>query len=371
MVEALRRAGVKVPAGSSDAARPTSEPSQAPGIATPVSVKSSSKGIQLASSAPANMSKISSVSQPSSTSEIDATSARRKKNVGFAEDTEGRSPKNGRSQTFKSILPQSAAGTSRKDIKTQPFSPIIPDSEFPDDAALRQQIIQYNMSEVGAVVAELELDEDGAFTSDDGTEDDAEGSNSVDEDEDKFGRTKRRVLTGDYVAEMGALQKRLQNVGPHRGNGDQPAPTASVHNKNQSNEIVKASKPTEKKGVRFAPSLDVQELPKPALGARNPISPTAAPKSTSQPMLASIIERPYNPSDGQDAAAESPDEFDPPLMKQEVAIEYHKMRNRIIQKQGGFMKKSEEDKEGKIPLTEAEGGPKKMSRFKAARLRKG
>ena len=60
-----------------------------------------------------------------------------------------------------------------------------------------------------------------------------------------------------------------------------------------------------------------------------------------------------------------PDEFDPHLLHQEVATEYHKMRNRMIQKQGGFMK---EDESEIVPFTEEEGGPKKVSRFKAARL---
>jgi unconventional prefoldin RPB5 interactor 1 len=41
------------------------------------------------------------------------------------------------------------------------------------------------------------------------------------------------------------------------------------------------------------------------------------------------------------------------------------MRNRMIQRQGGFMKEEESEV---VPFTEDEGGPKKMSRFKAARL---
>ena len=65
------------------------------------------------------------------------------------------------------------------------------------------------------------------------------------------------------------------------------------------------------------------------------------------------------------AVVAEPDEMDPQLLHQEVATEYHRMRNRMIQRQGGFMM---EEESKIIPLTEEEGGPKKVSRFKAARL---
>ena len=64
-------------------------------------------------------------------------------------------------------------------------------------------------------------------------------------------------------------------------------------------------------------------------------------------------------------AMADPDELDPQLLHQEVATEYHKIRNRMVQKQGGFL---QEDESEIVPFTEEEGGPKKISRFKAARL---
>ena len=66
-----------------------------------------------------------------------------------------------------------------------------------------------------------------------------------------------------------------------------------------------------------------------------------------------------------DSVPVEPDELDPHLLHQEVATEYHKMRNTMIQRQGGFTKEEESEI---VPFTEEEGGPKKMSRFKAARL---
>lgn len=46
-------------------------------------------------------------------------------------------------------------------------------------------------------------------------------------------------------------------------------------------------------------------------------------------------------------------------------MEYHKMRNKFIGQAGGFLKNEESEI---VPLTEEEGGSRKLSRFKAARL---
>ncbi|KAF2494887.1 hypothetical protein BU16DRAFT_562518 [Lophium mytilinum] len=66
-----------------------------------------------------------------------------------------------------------------------------------------------------------------------------------------------------------------------------------------------------------------------------------------------------------------PDEdgLDPALLAQEVVIEYNKKRNRMIQNQGGFMPSAEEIES---PLVEEiDGKIKKVSRFKASRLKSG
>lgn len=59
-----------------------------------------------------------------------------------------------------------------------------------------------------------------------------------------------------------------------------------------------------------------------------------------------------------------PDEFDAALLHQEAATEYHRMRNRMILKEGGFTKETESP----IEYPEEEEGSKRISRFKAARL---
>ena len=261
-------------------------------------------------------------------------------------------------------------------------TPVIPAEESPEDAVLRRQMIQYNMEEVGAVVAELDLDEEGmSYSDDEDEEEDYPNENSsVEEDEDQFGRTRRRVLTNDYMAEMKALEKRLKNVGPSPKveglaalNGqEKQRPSNDANQPNASEELPK--RPS-KKGVRFAPSLDVQEAPPPptvnSSAQDSHAIPNPPPKPSSNPVLSSIIERPYAPSMDDNTTATpppEPDEYDPALLHQEVATEYHKMRNRMIARQGGFMAQDEEKAE--VPLSEAEGGRKKVSRFKAARLGK-
>ena len=50
---------------------------------------------------------------------------------------------------------------SQNDPETTITSPVMPE-ETPEDAALRRQMLQYNMQEVGAVIAEIDLDEDAS-----------------------------------------------------------------------------------------------------------------------------------------------------------------------------------------------------------------
>lgn len=250
--------------------------------------------------------------------------------------------------------------------------PIIPANESPEDAALRRQMIQYNMSEVNNIVAEMDLDDEAsdASYSDAGSEEMPDDS-SLDEEEDKFGRTKRRVLSDEYLAEMRALEQKLnakaiKNVGP---NAPLKASTSTSghHQEEQppnqptSNAANNTPKPPARKEVRFAEELDVQPSPPPPANA--PTSQT--PNSSKSIHANTIIERPYSATSSTPA---EPDEFDPALLQQEVRTEYHKMRNRMIQRQGGFTAPEEGPE---VPLTEAEGGPKKMSRFKAARLGRG
>ncbi|KAI1209606.1 Prefoldin subunit-domain-containing protein [Annulohypoxylon truncatum] len=80
-----------------------------------------------------------------------------------------------------------------------------------------------------------------------------------------------------------------------------------------------------------------------------------------QTVAKSVLE--HEPS----SEVKEPDEFDANLLHNQATEEYHKMRNRLVHRNGGFMK---EDESPIQPLDEEEGGPKRVSRFKAARLGK-
>ncbi|RAL62968.1 hypothetical protein DID88_004055 [Monilinia fructigena] len=316
---------------------------------------------------------------------------------------------------------------------------IIPTDESPEDAALRRDMLQYGMSEVGSVVAEINL-EDG---SDWESEDYADDSDS-DDDEDQFGKSTRPVMDEELHQRMIELEEKLglrmmENVGKN----------ADDYGKLKHSEPVKSSTSDDssKKSVRFAEELDISPAPENPIASsskmetktapvgdiverkapsqsspappvqkkasrfktsRAPISNSinsvstgtpvttnhsslkffpatpATPKPFSQPIaFAPAIENPRPVPTGpanrtlapniieRDVApntnAAAPDEFDPQLLHQEVATEYHRMRNKMIGKQGGFLKEEESEI---LPLTEEEGGPKKVSRFKAARLAK-
>lgn len=312
-------------------------------------------------------------------------------------------------------------------------SPVLPRDESPEDAALRREMLQYNMQEVGAVVAEMDLDDD--ISTPPYSEDEDEDDTSV-EEEDEHGRSTNIVLSDEYIKQMKALEKRLnasmiENVGPIT-----TSENSSLPQKVKSNIIIAKpdtnntapSKGPPTKAVRFAADHDIQEVPvqdenptpsaAPALAdgatsdksapaktrvsrftsARNMrarsgsdtleravpnISVPTLPKRSkgdvsekqtcdistgppNRPHADTVIERPF-PSQ-PDGPPPGPDEFDPELLHKEVTTQYHRQRNRMIYRQGGFLPKEEED-EAEVPVDEngnEEG--RKVSRFMAARL---
>ena len=341
-------------------------------------------------------------------------------------------------------------GASAEDEKI--VSPVIPRKESPEDASLRRQMLQYNMQQVGSVVAEIDLDEQGEgstppYSSDEDEEDYA--TSEEEEEEDEHGRAKNIVFSGEYVKEMQALEKKLnasaiQNIGPDAeiqvlsddSRKDGPDPSKAVNDDEAMPPVVPA------KGVRFAETLEVQEVPTPAdlskkldsipgvaevtgrssshtpqenkkvsrfkssqtagtktvpdpsgskvtatteppianrvidraTETENPPCPPSRPPThptgpPDRPLADKIIERPYTATPDLDAPPKEPDELDPALLEQGARTEYHRLRKRMIYRQGGFLPKEDEDGEDEIPLDA--GGKeqgRKMSRFMAARL---
>lgn len=369
-----------------------------------------------------------------------------KKGVKFTEDTKSGSERT-ISQSAKRL--EEIMKEAKKSEENPAEPAIIPTSESAEDAALRRDMIQYGLQEVGAVVAELNI-EDGSDWSDEEYED-AESST---DDEDEFGRSRARTVDDDLRQRMIELEERLgvrmmENIGKRASdydvvqeglgritvNGKPDSRAKNVPHEisnHEANATGLSPPPTTitRKSVRFSENLDVSPPPNPPPATPAPISnlpistpvsdivertaPTesntpAAKKRASRfkseraetptflngplpvPSTNSLTQfikftpaqeqRRTVPSGPEGAtlastiierdlpldSAQAPDELDPNLLHQEVATEYHKMRNRMIQRQGGFMK---EEESMTIPFTEEEGGPKKLSRFRAARLAK-
>jgi unconventional prefoldin RPB5 interactor 1 len=341
--------------------------------------------------------------------------------------------------------------------------PVIPTDESQEDAALRREMLQYGMSEVGAVVAELNLEDDSDWT-EDGYDPDEISST---DDEDEYGRSTGQVVDDELRQRMIELEEKLgvrmmENIGKKAsdyetvkegigrvtisGREENVGPKADSEGKSEDNSSSHAASASAKRSVRFSEDLDISSAPespisstptvnKPKLPApvtdivertvpvqadeptsqkkisRFRSARSSSPRNLHRPLVSSNTSQtisnlplhpakstspkplftpiPFSPAVDQDrtvptgpegktlaativerdippaATIAEPDELNPQLLHQEVATEYHKMRNRMIYKQGGFVK----EEEGEIvPFTEEEGGPKKMSRFKAARL---
>jgi len=86
----------------------------------------------------------------------------------------------------------------------------------------------------------------------------------------------------------------------------------------------------------------------------------ASPPKTST--NGSVIEREVSES----APVQPPDELNPLTHRSEVAVEYHRLRNKMIQQQGVFVGSGEEM--AKV-LLDDNGETQKVSRFKAARMK--
>lgn len=317
--------------------------------------------------------------------------------------------------------PEKPSPKQRRQTLTQPQqnqvssieNPVIPSGESAEDAALRREMLEYGMSEVGSVVAELEIESNSDWSSDWSDQDSEDIEYSSDE-EDAFGRFTGRVISDKFRQRMIELEarmgektmKNIVNKGSDFEIVEEGIGYITIPNKKDSKEnSIKTERISEKfdanpsrdeppinssetvnfKESRTPQTCDVSERstkskssdstscekispipgssfnvegPRPYNSNRPEFS---SPKG--RPLAATVTER-ETPT--RDSVTE-PNETNPHLLRQEVAIEYYKIRNRMIQRQGGFMKENESER---VEFTEEEGGPKKMSRFKAARLAK-
>ncbi|KAK0624665.1 Prefoldin subunit-domain-containing protein [Bombardia bombarda] len=431
IVEALKKMGINdddIPETEADLVKAQSEvPTSSAGEPAKV------EGTSTAESAPAAAS---AIAKPSENALPSQSSSSTRKSVSFSEDTKSgheevtAEPTMSRENQKLEQLMQKAKELEAMDLS----SAVIPDSESEEDSKLRREMLSYSMSEIGPVVAELQLDdeEDDYSDADWEIEEDED-----DDDEDALGRSQHSVITDDYIKRMQELEKRLgvkSAFTVERPQAMTPLPEdgvgrISIVTEPSPQVEEKAKPPREKKAVRFSSQLDiaVEDKPKhaPTPVSKKPlVNPIAdvvekttteveedleeePPKRVSRfkkerkagmPTAASTVatlppgpyqvpERFLNMTqsdlpteslapEGQtisdivmerdvSSTPREPDDMDDILLYEAAAAEYNRLRNRIIQKEGGFLQKVETET---VELDEEEGGPKRMSKFKAARL---
>ncbi|KKK27027.1 hypothetical protein ARAM_001143 [Aspergillus rambellii] len=188
--------------------------------------------------------------------------------------------------------------TPRSSAESDKEVPIVDVIEPPEDARLRREMLRYGLDEVGAVVAELELDDDASEISID-EEYDSYAEDDDEEEEDEFGRSVRPVLDDDYHRQMRELEAKLNargmwNVGKDIGTLpedvkeelEQPL-KIKIEKEPGSNEGPVAERKPKKK-VAFADDLDIAPAPRPPVKENK----TIAPRQSDIPVLSdSIVER--------------------------------------------------------------------------------
>jgi unconventional prefoldin RPB5 interactor 1 len=435
IIEALKKAGIQekdIPETEGELAKHEEAPSSTP------------KQDEAAKQPVADPAAITGDSKASPPSDGPAT---RKKSVSFAEDTKpgdaaAEPPKSRAAEKLQRLM-QQAREQEAMDMSTA----VIPDNESPEDSELRREMLKYGMSEIGPVVAELTLEEgysDDEYDMDwDGIDDELEEEETDDDGEDELGRSKRSVISSDYIKRMQELEKRLnvQSAFTVGGSETKPKPQdegigrIAVVGDSSSSAAAPTPASRGKKSVSFASKLDIAPNPEPqppsdvrpkerkiadvgdvvektaepelvkepeeppkrvsrfkkerATVASSSISPAAAlppgphqlpatlfPAKTIPPvepappehgtLAPTVVERATAPDPAE------PDEMDDALLYQAAAVEYSRLRNQLIQKQGGFLQQDGaiDSETGLVPLDEELGGPKRMSKFKAARLTK-
>jgi unconventional prefoldin RPB5 interactor 1 len=160
------------------------------------------------------------------------------------------------------------------------------------------------------------------------------------------------------------------SASPISGSVIERNPSASYKDSVSSPSTSQAKKPS-----RFRAAQDATPQPTTSAPPEKdfPSAPATKPDLVPEIMSAAVKERPGPPSTKK-APPPDPYDFDEALHKQEITSEYYKSRNKMIQRQGGFVRDGEDDNYGEFaaPLStvdEETGKVKKISRFKAARLR--
>ncbi|KAJ5757989.1 uncharacterized protein N7511_006683 [Penicillium nucicola] len=218
--------------------------------------------------------------------------------VGEPSSTTATGQTNGSSSGQTVPLPSNDISREDLDLK-RPVSVVTPEDrqqppvtdvdETAEDARLRREMLQYGIDEVGAIVAELEMDESGSEVSFD---EDYDYDYDEEINEDEYGRS-HTALPNDYHLQMRELEAKLNARGLMNMGKDTQTFPEEVQQEIENPTVVdtegdstsKEKKP--KKRVAFADELDISPAPEPHVTAEKISAPQDEPKVLAD----SIVER--------------------------------------------------------------------------------
>lgn len=216
-------------------------------------------------------------------------------------------------QDVSQDVSQSASDVVNVSDKTEKEAPVVDVDESPEDAQLRREMLKYGLDEVGAVVAELELDDGASDVSFDDGYDSYTYDNEEDEDEeDEYGRNVRPILNEGYHQQMRELEAKLNARGMWNVGKDSASLPSDVKTDIEQPGRVKIEEPAEsngdstakakpKKKVAFADDFDIAPASQPSASKDK----ESAPRETQAPVLSdSIVER--KPAEEGPGTAEAP-----------------------------------------------------------------
>ncbi|EPE10231.1 hypothetical protein F503_05326 [Ophiostoma piceae UAMH 11346] len=141
-----------------------------------------------------------------------------RRSVSFADDTKPDADAEGSSSPPPETFAAQRLGKIIQSAKDQEAlvgaGAVIPENESEDEATLRREMLQYSMSEIGPIVAQLDIEEglsdDEGFNDEDFDDDEYyDDDDNDDDDEDQFGRSKYSVIDEAYRERMLELEKKL------------------------------------------------------------------------------------------------------------------------------------------------------------------
>ncbi|KAL9059839.1 MAG: hypothetical protein Q9162_000909 [Coniocarpon cinnabarinum] len=262
-------------AGALEAEHPPTAEAQSSSVHSPANSDAAAKALETSSVASHEPIEkpVSPQQSQSKSPEPPTDSPKIKKSVQFAKDTKCASTDAGTEPSLSEIVQGSFPPDSKVyalDSTDRPIdfhAPHVCVDESPEDARLRREMMQYNMNEVNAIVAEMDLDNEADYGSGSEIEsvdlDLSSDEDTEDSEEGEWGRSLRGGISDEYQNEMKRLEEKLHaqglwNVGPSvRTTGADNLPGDTNQQAASDWNSTTSQNKTKSKAVRFAADLDI------------------------------------------------------------------------------------------------------------------